>query len=172
VRHIDGTQGAGLVARKWQDWQADACFIDDTGGFGSSWIDNLRRLGREPSASPSPAAPPTRATTTSGRRCISRRSTGSARAAPCLRRGKPGADRGAQPDDLLLPRRPAAARAEGPGEGAAGLFADDADAFVLTFAQPVAPRERFWDRTMEAVGLRRRSRPGRAIVEYDPLEGT
>ena len=47
VRHIDGTQGAGLVARKWQDWQADACFIDK-GGFGSSWIDNLRRLGREP----------------------------------------------------------------------------------------------------------------------------
>jgi phage terminase large subunit len=41
VRNIDGTQGAGLVARKWQDWQADACFIDDTGGFGSSWIDNL-----------------------------------------------------------------------------------------------------------------------------------
>jgi hypothetical protein len=48
VRNIDGTQGAGRVARKWEDWQADACFIDDTGGFGSSWIDNLRRLGREP----------------------------------------------------------------------------------------------------------------------------
>jgi hypothetical protein len=48
VGHIDGTQGAGLVAREWADWQADACFID-TGGFGSSWIDNLRRLGREPS---------------------------------------------------------------------------------------------------------------------------
>ena len=48
VRHIDGTQGMGLVAHKWQDWQADACFIDDTGGFGSSGIDNLRRLGREP----------------------------------------------------------------------------------------------------------------------------
>lgn len=47
-RNIDGTQGAGLVARKWIDWDADACFIDDTGGFGSSWIDNLRRLGHSP----------------------------------------------------------------------------------------------------------------------------
>lgn len=47
-RNIDGTQGAGIVARKWNEWEADACFIDDTGGFGSSWIDNLRRLGFNP----------------------------------------------------------------------------------------------------------------------------
>lgn len=47
-RNIDGNQGANLVARKWVDWEADACFIDDTGGFGSSWIDNLRRLGHSP----------------------------------------------------------------------------------------------------------------------------
>lgn len=47
-RNIDGTQGAGAVARKWNDWGADACFIDDTGGFGASWIDNLRRLGKNP----------------------------------------------------------------------------------------------------------------------------
>jgi phage terminase large subunit len=31
-RNIDGTQGAGAVARKWQEWGADAVFIDDTGG--------------------------------------------------------------------------------------------------------------------------------------------
>lgn len=47
-RNLDGTQGAGLVARKWAEWEADACFIDDTGGFGASWIDNLRRLGYSP----------------------------------------------------------------------------------------------------------------------------
>lgn len=47
-RGVDGTQGAGLVARKWQDWDADAAFIDDTGGWGASWIDNLIRLGRAP----------------------------------------------------------------------------------------------------------------------------
>lgn len=47
-RNMDGTQGAGLVARKWVDWEADAVFIDNTGGFGSSWIDNLVRLGHSP----------------------------------------------------------------------------------------------------------------------------
>ncbi len=47
-RNIDGTTGAGLVARKWQDWGAEACFIDDTGGFGASTLDNLIRLGFAP----------------------------------------------------------------------------------------------------------------------------
>jgi phage terminase large subunit len=47
-RNIDGIQGAGVVSRKWEDWEADACFVDDTGGFGASWIDNLRLLGRAP----------------------------------------------------------------------------------------------------------------------------
>ena len=52
-----------------------------------------------------------------------------------------------------------------------GYSPDDADAFVLTFAQPVAARLRLYDRTMEAVALRERRRPGRVITEYDPLEG-
>lgn len=47
-RNVDGNTGSGAIARKWQDWDADACFVDDTGGFGSSWIDGLRRLGRSP----------------------------------------------------------------------------------------------------------------------------
>jgi len=33
---------------KWEDCRPTPGFIDDTGGFGSSWIDNLRRLGRDP----------------------------------------------------------------------------------------------------------------------------
>lgn len=45
-RNLDGIQGAGAVARKWADWDADACFVDNTGGFGASWIDNLKLLGR------------------------------------------------------------------------------------------------------------------------------
>ena len=47
-RNIDGTEGANIVARKWKGWDADACFIDNTGGFGSSWVDNLSRLGYAP----------------------------------------------------------------------------------------------------------------------------
>ena len=47
-RNINGTEGAGHVLRVWNEWDADAAFIDNTGGFGSSWIDNLNRLGKSP----------------------------------------------------------------------------------------------------------------------------
>lgn len=47
-RNIDGIQGAGAVSRKWDEWDADACFIDNTGGFGAAWIDCLRLLRRNP----------------------------------------------------------------------------------------------------------------------------
>ena len=47
-RNIDSTQGAGQVSRKWADWNADAAFIDNTGGFGAGWIDQLVLLGRTP----------------------------------------------------------------------------------------------------------------------------
>lgn len=47
-RNIDNTQGAGTVSRKWTEWDADACFIDATGGFGSGWIDQLALLGKAP----------------------------------------------------------------------------------------------------------------------------
>lgn len=47
-RNINGTQGADIVARRWQEELFDAVFVDDTGGFGSSWIDNLNRLGFTP----------------------------------------------------------------------------------------------------------------------------
>lgn len=47
-RNVDGTQGANLTAQKWREWDADACFVDNTGGFGASWCDNLRRLGFSP----------------------------------------------------------------------------------------------------------------------------
>ena len=48
LRNVDGIQGAGAVARKVADWRADAIFVDDTGGWGASWIDNLRLLGHTP----------------------------------------------------------------------------------------------------------------------------
>ncbi len=48
ARNIDSTQGAGWVARKWNEWNADACFVDNTGGFGAGWIDQLRALGKAP----------------------------------------------------------------------------------------------------------------------------
>lgn len=46
LRGADSLQGAGAVARKWNEWQADACFIDATGGFGAGWVDQLSTLGK------------------------------------------------------------------------------------------------------------------------------
>lgn len=48
LRGVRGTEGADIVSRRWKTWGADGVFIDDTGGFGSSWIDNLLRLGHAP----------------------------------------------------------------------------------------------------------------------------
>ena len=47
-RNLNSTQGAAITSRIWAEWGADACFVDDTGGFGAGWIDGLRRLGRSP----------------------------------------------------------------------------------------------------------------------------
>jgi hypothetical protein len=47
-RNVNGTEGASIVNRRWAEWEPDAVFIDNTGGYGSSWIDNLLRLGRSP----------------------------------------------------------------------------------------------------------------------------
>ena len=47
-RNINSTQGAGHLNRIWSEQNADAVFIDATGGFGSGWIDQLRTLNRHP----------------------------------------------------------------------------------------------------------------------------
>lgn len=48
MRNVTGIVGAGQVARVWTDWNVDAVFIDNTGGFGASWIDQLTNLNRHP----------------------------------------------------------------------------------------------------------------------------
>lgn len=47
-RNVTSIQGAGAVAREWNEWEADACFVDMTGGFGAGWYDNLKQLGKTP----------------------------------------------------------------------------------------------------------------------------
>jgi phage terminase large subunit len=46
-RNINSTQGAHHVYSDWQEFGADACFIDMTGGFGSGWFDQLSLLGKQ-----------------------------------------------------------------------------------------------------------------------------
>lgn len=48
MRNVDSLQGAGMVTRVWTEFDADGCFVDNTGGFGAGWIDQLRVLRRDP----------------------------------------------------------------------------------------------------------------------------
>ena len=138
-RNIDSIQGAGEVAREWADWEADAVFIDATGGFGAGWIDQLRALGRSSIA-----------VAFSGQahdsvRYFNKRAEMYFDAINWIRRG------GALPESpelaaaltqttysfqgdrfLLEPKEDVKAKL--------GYSCDEADAFVLTFAEPVAAR--------------------------------
>lgn len=48
LRNADSLQGAGTVANKWNEWDATAAFVDNSGGFGAGWIDQLRAIGKSP----------------------------------------------------------------------------------------------------------------------------
>jgi hypothetical protein len=171
-RNLDGTQGAGVVARKWKEWGADAVFIDDTGGWGASWIDNLRRIGHQPIGVGFAGRP-------NDPRYENKRTEMYFEAIEWIRAG------GALPDVpeliaalsqttysfrgdrlLLEPKEQVKQRL--------GYSPDDADALALTFAQSVAARpvyasltDELYHRTMQA---RRRGRPGMCLTEYDPLD--
>lgn len=45
-RNLTGIEGASITNRMWNEFGADACFVDGTGGFGFTWIDQLSNLGR------------------------------------------------------------------------------------------------------------------------------
>ena len=47
-RNIMGDQGSQILNREIERWQPDGLFLDGTGGWGSSWEDHLRALGRNP----------------------------------------------------------------------------------------------------------------------------
>jgi hypothetical protein len=157
-RNLDGNQGAGAVARKWQDWNADAVFVDDTGGWGASWIDGLRRLGRQPigigfaSRSADPRYANKRAEMYfDAARWIK---DGGQLPAGCpeLIAALTQTTYSFKGDQLLLEDKEQLKQR-------LGFSPDEADAFALTFAQPAVRRG--------AGG----GRAGRVITEYDPLEG-
>jgi phage terminase large subunit len=162
-RNLDGTEGAGIVAAKWQEWGADAVFIDDTGGWGASWIDNLRRIGRQPVGIGFAGRP-------NDPRYENKRTEMYFEAIEWIKAGGalPPIDTPGVPeliaalsqttysfrgDRLLLePKDQIKARL--------GYSPDDADAFALTFAQPA---------TRAGMGYGGNVRRF-CITEYDPLE--
>lgn len=158
---IEPHLGAGRVATRWRDWDPDAVFVDNTGGYGASWISHLRLMGREPIGvgfSEAPNDPQflnKRAEMyflcaqwiKQGGQLPPAQSPGMAELAAALSQTTYSSKR----DKLLLePKELVKQRL--------GYSPDDADALCLTFAQPVAPR---------MVGRERR---GTLRSDYRPIE--
>ena len=160
MRNVTSTFGAGSVMQKWQDWEADACFVDNTGGFGGGWIDKMTELGRNPIGIHF-------AGKANDPRYANKRAEMWFKMAEWVKNG------GALPnipglaaelttptysfkgDTLLIePKEEIKKRL--------GRSPDLADALALTFAQPVAPKPR---------GIAAVSRDGgpRAATQYDPF---
>jgi hypothetical protein len=155
MRNVDGNQGAGQVARVWTDWKVDACFVDNTGGFGASWIDQLRNLNRQP-------IPVGFAEKALDRRYFNRRAEMYFTLAQWVKDG------GALPDvpDLVAELTETTYGFKGDAlllepkdvvKEKIGRSPDLADALALTFAAPVAPRTK-------QVNL-----PQRPETAYDPF---
>lgn len=174
MRNVDGVQGAGRVSRIWQDSNVDACFIDATGGFGSSWIDQLRLLNR------APIGVHFSASAHESTRYYNKRAEMYFDAIRWIKEG------GALPkipellaaltqttysfskDRLLLePKEDVKAKL--------GYSPDDADAFVLTFAEPVVRKPRSLAPpsyvAQQAFNPYAEKAPGNAVAgPYDPFD--
>ena len=157
-RNLDGTQGAGAVARKWLEWGADAVFIDDTGGWGASWIDNLRRIGHQPvgvgfAAKPNDPRYDNKRTEMYFEAIEWIKQGGALPDIPELIAALSQTTYGFRGDRLLLePKDQIKARL--------GYSPDDADAFALTFAQPAVRAGTGYGGSVRRF----------CITEYDPLE--
>lgn len=167
-RNVTSTQGAGLVSRVWADWDADAAFLDITGGMGAGWLDQLSLLGRSPIGVGFANAAHNKS------RYVNKRAEMYFEGVDWIRRG------GALP----LPEGMAAEASElfqaltqttysfrgdrflleekDQVKERLGFSPDEADAFVLTFAEPVTARQ----------GVARA--PARSAISqsYDPFAAT
>jgi phage terminase large subunit len=167
MRNVNGVHGAGRVARVWTDWDADACFVDATGGFGSSWIDHLGTLGH-------PVIGVHFASKANDARYENKRAEMWWLMAEWVKRG------GALPripelvaelttptytfkgDAILIePKQDVKKRL--------GRSPDYADALARTFAQPVIPKPRGDAALLEELGLGSGPRSGAVVRDYDPF---
>ena len=173
MRNADGIQGAGAVARRAVDWKADAIFVDDTGGWGASWIDCLRTLGHAPigvgfASRPNDPRYENKRTEMYFDLVQWIKNGGALPDVPELVAALSQTTYSFRGDRLLLePKEQVKARL--------GYSPDDADALALTFAQPVAGRPVYIDSAGQSYALDERpsySGPARrfCITEYDPLE--
>jgi phage terminase large subunit len=161
-RNINSTQGAGQVARKWNEWGADGCFIDATGGFGTGWLDQLINLGK------APVGVQFAGEAHEKHRFFNKRTEMYFDAVDWIKRG--GAV--SQSDELLAALTQTTYSFKGDRlilepkeniEARLGFSLDDADAFVLTFAEPVTAKSDHSDRYINRNAAR---------GDYDPFRGS
>jgi phage terminase large subunit len=141
-RNLDSTQGAAIVNRLWNSTEADAVFIDNTGGFGAGWIDQLRLMHKAPIGIGFAEA------AHDAQKYANRRAEMYYDAAQWIKGGG-GLPRSREMVEtftrttytfvkgsrlLIEPKEDIKAKL--------GYSPDEADAFVLTFAEPISPGKR------------------------------
>ena len=141
-RNLDSIQGAGAVARIWKDWEADAAMLDATGGYGAGWEDQLRVLN----SAPIPINFSGRAHDPA--RFFNKRAEMYWDAAEWVKRG--GALPKNSPPDLIRGLTDTTYSFKGDRiileakeqiKDRLGYSPDHADAFVLTFAEPIQKKQ-------------------------------
>ena len=172
MRNVRTIEGASMVLHKQTEWQSDATFIDNTGGFGGGWVDQLVRMNSHPH-------PIHFAGKATDPRYFNKRTEMWFLMAEWVKAG------GALPnvpeligelttptyafkgDKLILePKERIKARL--------GRSPDYADALALTFAAPVQPRPRVPASLVSKLagsGIRPGAfgNEGRAVTDYDPF---
>jgi hypothetical protein len=158
-RNFNSIQGAAAVANEWNNFDADACFIDMTGGWGTGWFDQLQLLKYAPIGVQYAGEAAQKLRYYNKRtemyfdavRWI--RNGGQLPPSPEIVAGLTGTLYTHKKDQLLLePKEVVKAKI--------GYSPDETDSFVQTFAYPVSRRER---EVVAAVNRRHRS-------EYNPMD--
>jgi hypothetical protein len=172
-RNLQPSQGASIVAREWTDFGAQAAFVDATGGAGAGWVDGLLLLGR------SPVGVQFAGQAHEDSRYANKRAEMYFEAVQWIKRG--GA---LPPDDNLLAQLTATTYTyERRGDRFLiepkelvkaklnGASPDEADAFILTFAEPVNSASERRGRPLHEFDydpFADRKRTGTFTYDYDP----
>jgi hypothetical protein len=178
-RNLQPSQGASIVSREWQEFNAVTAFVDATGGAGAGWVDSLLLLGR------APIGVQFAGQAHEAQRYANKRAEMYFEAVNWIKRG--GA---IPPDDNLIAQLTATTYTyEKRGDRFLiepkdmvkaklnGHSPDEADAFILTFAEPVGghdqpgrPRHQFdYNPFSESSGNFKPS--GSFQHDYDPFGG-
>lgn len=165
MRNARTNEIAARVAMAWDTWDADAVFVDDTGGWGAGVIDCLLQANRTP-------IPVNFSGKATDPRYFNKRAEMHFRKAEWVKRG------GALPPLPELKREMTAATYEFQGgkfriedkaqiKERLGFSPDYDDALGLTFAQEMPPRQRL-PSTGEAIPHSERGR-AQVVTDWDPF---